>query len=310
MTFFFLVVGLEAKRELDLGELRERRRLTIPALRGDRRHGRSGPIYLAFNAGGPGAHGWGAAMSTDTAFALGALALLTPRSATRLRVFLLTLAVVDDLCALLVIAHRVHDARVGRRAGDRDRPVRRADRAALCARVAAPALGRGRRRAVGGDVQVGHRPGHLRARRRPGDERLPALARGPRARDRADAVVPRAADARAGALGPAQRALGDLAQRAAPVRPASVDELRDRAAVRAGQRRDPHHRRAARRRRRLADHARHPRRLRGRQAARHRRAPRGSPRARRCTGRERRSAGPLLVGRRRRARGSASPSRC
>jgi Na+/H+ antiporter NhaA/glutaredoxin len=61
-------------------------------------------IYLAFNAGGPGAHGWGAAMSTDTAFALGALALLTPRAATRLRVFLLTLAVVDDLGALVVIA--------------------------------------------------------------------------------------------------------------------------------------------------------------------------------------------------------------
>ena len=61
-------------------------------------------IYLAFNAGGAGARGWGAAMSTDTALALGALALLTPRAATRLRVFLLTLAVVDDLCALLVIA--------------------------------------------------------------------------------------------------------------------------------------------------------------------------------------------------------------
>ena len=61
-------------------------------------------IYLAFNAGGAGAHGWGAAMSTDTAFALGAVALLTPRTATRLRVFLLTLAVVDDLAALVVIA--------------------------------------------------------------------------------------------------------------------------------------------------------------------------------------------------------------
>jgi Na+/H+ antiporter NhaA/predicted DsbA family dithiol-disulfide isomerase len=61
-------------------------------------------IYLGFNAGGAGRHGWGAAMSTDTAFALGALALLTPRSATRLRVFLLTLSVVDDLFALLVIA--------------------------------------------------------------------------------------------------------------------------------------------------------------------------------------------------------------
>jgi Na+/H+ antiporter NhaA len=104
MTFFFLVVGLEAKRELDLGELRERSRLTIPVMAA--LGGMTVPvaIYLAFNLGGPGAHGWGAAMSTDTAFALGALALLTPRAATRLRVFLLTLAVVDDLSALLVIA--------------------------------------------------------------------------------------------------------------------------------------------------------------------------------------------------------------
>jgi Na+/H+ antiporter NhaA len=104
MTLFFLVVGLEAKRELDLGELRERRRVAIPVVAA--LGGMSVPvaIYLAFNAGGPGAHGWGAAMSTDTAFALGAVAVLTPRAATRLRVFLLTLAVVDDLCALLVIA--------------------------------------------------------------------------------------------------------------------------------------------------------------------------------------------------------------
>jgi Na+/H+ antiporter NhaA len=104
MTFFFLVVGLEAKRELDLGELRERRRLAIPVLAA--LGGMTVPIaiFLAFNSGTAGAHGWGAAMSTDTAFALGALALLTPRGATRLRVFLLTLAVVDDFCALLVIA--------------------------------------------------------------------------------------------------------------------------------------------------------------------------------------------------------------
>jgi Na+/H+ antiporter NhaA len=104
MTFFFLVVGLEAKRELDMGELRQRQRLAIPVLAA--LGGMIVPvaIFLAFNAGGPGAHGWGAAMSTDTAFALGALAILTPRAATRLRVFLLTLAVVDDLGALLVIA--------------------------------------------------------------------------------------------------------------------------------------------------------------------------------------------------------------
>jgi Na+/H+ antiporter NhaA len=103
MTFFFLVVGLEAKRELDTGELRERRRLTVPVIAA--LGGMLVPvlIYLAFNGGGSGAHGWGAAMSTDTAFALGLLALVAP-GGTRLRVTLLTLAVVDDLVALIVIA--------------------------------------------------------------------------------------------------------------------------------------------------------------------------------------------------------------
>jgi Na+/H+ antiporter NhaA len=103
MTFFFLVIGLEAKRELDTGELRERRRLAIPVAAAI--GGITVPIaiYLAFNAGGEGAHGWGAAMSTDTALALGLLALVAP-GGTRLRVRLLTLAVVDDLVALAVIA--------------------------------------------------------------------------------------------------------------------------------------------------------------------------------------------------------------
>src|SRR5207248_5916893 len=103
MTFFFLVVGLEAKRELDMGELRQRQRLAIPVFAAI--GGLIVPIaiYLAFNAGGPGGHGWGAAMSTDTAFALGVLALVAP-GATRLRVRLLTIAVIDDLVALIVIA--------------------------------------------------------------------------------------------------------------------------------------------------------------------------------------------------------------
>ena len=103
MTFFFLVVGLEAKRELDVGDLRERGRITVPVAAAV--GGATLPvlIFLAFNAGGSGAGAWGAAMSTDTAYALGALALLAPM-ATRLRVFLLTLAVVDDLIALIVIA--------------------------------------------------------------------------------------------------------------------------------------------------------------------------------------------------------------
>src|SRR5207302_5597573 len=103
MTFFFLVVGLEAKRELDMGQLRERRRITLPLAAAI--GGMTVPvlIYIAINAGGPGARGWGAAMSTDTAFALGVLALVAP-AGTRLRVRLLTLAVIDDLVALVVIA--------------------------------------------------------------------------------------------------------------------------------------------------------------------------------------------------------------
>jgi Na+/H+ antiporter NhaA len=102
MTLFFLVVGLEAKRELDLGELRDRARLRIPVIAAI--GGMVVPIglYLLFNAGGEGSGGWGAAMSTDTALALGALALVGPGGA-RLRVFLLTLAVVDDLVALGII---------------------------------------------------------------------------------------------------------------------------------------------------------------------------------------------------------------
>ncbi|MGA6946398.1 MAG: Na+/H+ antiporter NhaA [Solirubrobacterales bacterium] len=103
MTFFFLVVGLEAKRELDTGELRERQRLAIPVAAA--LGGMAVPIliYTAFNAGGSGAHAWGAAMSTDTALALGVLGLLAPQG-TRLRLRVLTLAVVDDFVALVVIA--------------------------------------------------------------------------------------------------------------------------------------------------------------------------------------------------------------
>src|SRR5947208_8693113 len=104
MTFFFFVVGLEARRELDVGELRQRRRVALPVLAG--LGGMAVPvgIYLAANAGRSSAHGWGAAMSTDTAFALGMLALVGPRFPDRLRAFMLTVVVVDDVVALGVIA--------------------------------------------------------------------------------------------------------------------------------------------------------------------------------------------------------------
>ncbi|WP_406312866.1 Na+/H+ antiporter NhaA [Streptosporangium sp. NBC_01639] len=103
MTFFFFVVGLEARREFDMGELRDRRRLVLPLAAG--LGGMIVPvaIYLTMNAGTPAAHGWGAAMSTDTAFALGMLALFGSRFPARLRTYLLTITVVDDLAALGVI---------------------------------------------------------------------------------------------------------------------------------------------------------------------------------------------------------------
>jgi Na+/H+ antiporter NhaA len=104
MTLFFLVVGLEARREFDVGELRERRRFALPLLAGVSGVAASVAIYLAFNAGHSSAGGWGAAMSTDTAFALGLLALVGPRFPDRLRAFMLTVVVVDDVVAVIVIA--------------------------------------------------------------------------------------------------------------------------------------------------------------------------------------------------------------
>ncbi|GAA4588743.1 Na+/H+ antiporter NhaA [Planotetraspora phitsanulokensis] len=104
MTFFFFVVGLEARREFDMGELRDRRRLALPVLAGI--GGMLVPIaiYAVFNRGLPSVHGWGAAMSTDTAFALGMLALVASRFPARAHTYMLTVTVVDDLIALCVIA--------------------------------------------------------------------------------------------------------------------------------------------------------------------------------------------------------------
>jgi Na+/H+ antiporter NhaA len=104
MTFFFFVVGLEARREFDLGELRERRRLALPFLAAVGGMAAAVAVYLAFNLGGSTAHGWGIAMSTDTAFALGVLAIVGRRLPDRLRAFIVTVVVVDDLLALAVIA--------------------------------------------------------------------------------------------------------------------------------------------------------------------------------------------------------------
>lgn len=104
MCFFFFLIGMEVRRELQMGELTQRSRLSIPAIAALAGLVVPALVYLAFNAGGPGAHGWGIPIATDTAFLLGALALAGPRASTQLRVFLLSLSVVDDIGALTVIA--------------------------------------------------------------------------------------------------------------------------------------------------------------------------------------------------------------
>ena len=104
MTFFFFVVGLEIKREMTRGELAgfQKAMLPVTAALG----GMIVPalVFIALNAGGEGERGWGIPMATDIAFALGVLALIGRRIPSQLRVFLLALAIADDIGAITVIA--------------------------------------------------------------------------------------------------------------------------------------------------------------------------------------------------------------
>jgi Na+:H+ antiporter, NhaA family len=104
MSLFFLVVGLEIKRELLTGELRERRRALLPVVAAVAGMAVPALVYLAVAGGTVASEGWAVAMPTDLAFALGVLALSLPRAPVGLKVFLLTLAIVDDIGSILVVA--------------------------------------------------------------------------------------------------------------------------------------------------------------------------------------------------------------
>jgi NhaA family Na+:H+ antiporter len=104
MAVFFAVVGLEISREITVGELRDKRTVTVPALGALGGLALPALIYFAFEHSGAASSGWGIPMSTDTAFLVGVLALFGPKCPDQLRLFLLTLAIVDDIGAISVMA--------------------------------------------------------------------------------------------------------------------------------------------------------------------------------------------------------------
>ena len=268
MAFFFFVIGLEARREFDLGELRERRRVALPLLAGI--GGMAVPvlIYVAINAGHDSIHGWGTAMSTDTAFALGLLALVGSGLPDRLRAYLLTVAVVDDIVALLVIAVAYSGSiSVG--------PLLVAFGLFACILLVRAAdihvgliyflLGTAVWVAFyesGVDPVVAGLMGGVIALAYPAQRT--DLER--RATSSASSASSRPATWRARRSWGA--AVGRIAERTAAVALASVDELRDRAALRAGERRRPPERRVPLDGVHVAHHARDHLRLRPRQADR------------------------------------------
>ncbi|MBA3453977.1 MAG: Na+/H+ antiporter NhaA [Deltaproteobacteria bacterium] len=104
MAIFFFVVGLEIRREMHAGELSDRRRATLPIAAAIGGMVVPAAIYAVLNSSGPAARGWAVPMATDIAFAVGVLALLGKRVPPSLRVFLLALAIIDDIGAIVVIA--------------------------------------------------------------------------------------------------------------------------------------------------------------------------------------------------------------
>lgn len=236
MSLFFFVVGLEARRDFDMGELRDRRWLLLSAIAGLGSMIVPALIFVLVNAGRESVHGWGTAMSTDTAFALGVLAVFGSRLPASLRAFLLSVSVVDDLVALLVIAVFYSDEirlpallvavcallaiALLRLAG-----VRGALYCAVLSVVVWVALHEAGVDPVVAGLAVGVLVAAYPRPRRSGagEPAVPALSR--------------AADARAAPQRRPGAGCGDLAERAAGAAVPAVGEFRHRPAVRPGQRR-------------------------------------------------------------------------
>src|SRR6266545_757610 len=258
MTFFFLVIGLEARRELDMGELRHRRRrwdgrpgADLPRLqrrrahrarmgRGDvDRHGlraRNARVRLPRLPPSPHLYPHGGR-------------LRRPRRPARDR-------------------DRVQQRRLGHVARGGGGVLRLSARVPAAADLERAAGGRARDRDVGRAARVRSRPGRGRARARPVAQRLSACTNRPRTGDDPDAPVPRAADGATRPRGAARSHLFHLGQRTAPASSSPLDELRDRARVRAREHGYPDQRGRAPQRRDLAGDAGDPGRVRGREAGR------------------------------------------
>src|SRR3954454_9656774 len=272
MTLFFFVLGLEARREFDLGDLRERQRFVLPLLASVGGMGAAAAIYLAFNLGSSAAEGWGIAMSTDTAFALGLLTLVGRRAPDRLRAFMLTIVVADDLLALVVIALVYSDS---------IDVMRLIWASGLFAVALVLLLGLKLRRGppyfvLGSAMWVVALESGI-------EPLVVGLAFGllawatPAARSDLEQAGKRFREFREQPTPELQHMARESIrtaispQRASAAHLSPVDELRNRPAVRAGECGHRDRRRLPRAGRALADHARRSRRLRGRQAARHRR---------------------------------------
>jgi NhaA family Na+:H+ antiporter len=132
MAIFFFVVGLEIKRELVEGELREPRRAALPAIAAAGGMVVPALIYARFNAGGAGSSGWGIPVATDIAVAVGVVSLLGSAVDPALKLFLLALAIVDDIGAIAIIAVFYSDG------VDAGRPLVAVGLARRCVGCAAP----------------------------------------------------------------------------------------------------------------------------------------------------------------------------